>query len=107
MLCKPVTSKPCNSERYVLGLGLTDRSAAIAVANELDEVLGRLQAPSEPRRFVHTLGLSVPDATHRAFDSFSLTQRKTLEDTLSHARQRNFQILEALAAQDARTLRLD
>lgn len=83
MLFKPRSSKVCNSERYVVAIGLKSPAVAREVAQRLRSVVERCGEDDEQQRFVASLGVEVSEATHAAFDRMAEEQASNIATLLA------------------------
>lgn len=102
LLFKPRSSKACNSERYVLAVGLHDEVEAARVAVVLRRVV---ETCSSRKMHVHDLGVGVSDVVHRAFDTMAATQVEEIDRVLACCADGNMEPLRALASAEERALR--
>ena len=79
MLFKPRGSKVCNSERYVVAMGLRHPMVARDVARRLRRVIERCAAEA---CFVASLGVKASAMTHEAFDRMAAEQADAIKNIL-------------------------
>jgi 23S rRNA U2552 (ribose-2'-O)-methylase RlmE/FtsJ len=129
MLFKPTTSKPCNSERYVVALGLRDPLSARSAAGALRAACrgcaapaaggggrggGESDTPGAPShpllpsssppslRYVSDLGVEVSDLTRTAFDRMADEQASAIHTLIGALRRPHS--LRPLAVEEARAI---
>ena len=101
MLFKPRSSKVCNSERYVVAMGLKSPVVAREVAKRLRSIVERCVASKE---FVTSLGVEVGELTQQAFDLMAAEQADAIAQMLTCIATRRVGGLRALAATEAKEI---
>lgn len=101
MLFKPLSSKVCNSERYVVAMGLHSTLWAAEVAKALQ---GAATEAAASGRFVQSLGREVSADTHGAFDRMAEEQANGIEHLLLCADRVSVGPLRDAAALEARQI---
>lgn len=111
MLFKPLSSKVCNSERYVVAMGLRSPVVARAVAQRLRAVVdrcgggGHTDADSDrPVLFVESLGVEVGEMAHQAFDRMAQEQADAIKTLVDAIRGGRVSDLRAVAGGEAKEL---
>lgn len=102
MLFKPLSSKACNSERYVVAVGLRSPVAAAVASQRLRSVV--TQALVDPPRFVHTLGVEVSDMSHEALDQMATEQQTAIRTLLFCVDRGDMSSLREAARKEAKDI---
>ena len=101
MLFKPRSSKVCNSERYVVAVGLKSPVVAREVAKQLRAIVERCAADGH---FVTSLGVEVSELTEQAFDLMAAEQADAISTMLACIVEGRVGGLRPVAAAEAKEI---
>ena len=104
MLFKPLSSKMCNSERYIVATNLQSAVHAERAAQLLRTAVDLCNVGRPDARFVACLGVEVSEMTHCAFDHMASEQADAIRTVLQSIERGRVGDLRTLAVAEAKQI---